>query len=179
LTKRLYKNKKILFPLIAIAIIVTGVALYVKFNQKSADSPTQQELREQEKEAGPADPKATNEATQRQRAAEGNTSKNSAEPLKQSVVVYISSAGQSGGDIFVNAIVENQTSGNCTLTLTKAGSPTVTRAAQLGLVTSYYACQGFTIERGAFAQPGDWTAVVSFSNNQSEGKSKEQKVTVQ
>jgi cytoskeletal protein RodZ len=171
---------KILLPLALIAVVAVGGAAYVKMAQDKAPQTDQQAIQEQEKEAKPVDPKTSNEAYARSQAAPSSTSQAATNTTsKQSAAPTITSIGQSGDTVYINAIVDNQTNGTCTLTLHKEGAPSVTRSAPLGLVTSYYACQGFNVERSVLATAGEWTAEVRFSNASAEGTSAPRKVTVQ
>lgn len=170
------KNKKALIILTLIAIAVIGGALYIKFSQTPPKT-EQQKLQEEEKKAGTPDPKTDNEAYRRAQTTNTQTTA-AAQGGKTKADIYISSISQSDGNTYINAIVNGQTSGTCTLTLTKSGA-TVTRTAPLAIVTSYYACQGFTVERAAFSSTGDWTATVTFTNNVSEGKTDPQTITIQ
>lgn len=174
------RNKKALIILSIIAVIAVGGALYVKFNQKSASPKTEQEkLQEQQQKATSYDPDTDNEAYYREQQAKQQPQTQSSSNGKATASVYFSSISQGDGNVYINAIVDKQTSGTCTLNLTKSGSQTITRTAPLGMVTSYYACQGFTLKRSEFPSTGDWTAVVSFTNNASEGKTPPETVTIQ
>ncbi len=178
----MFKNKKVLISALVLALAFAGAGYYVYSKdqqQKEAQKTDQQKLQEEEQKAGDRDPKTESEAYQRQQnststgAQSGNSSSNTA------ANPTITQLGQSGDTIYVNAIVDGQKSGTCTLEATKAGSATVTRTAQLGLVTSYYACQGFNVERSAFGSAGNWNVVVKFSNGSVSGTSESRSLTVQ
>lgn len=176
------KNKKVLISALVLALAFAGAGYYVytKDKQQSAQKTDQQKLQEEEKEAGARDPKAESEASQRQQnsSTSGSTG-NSLSISTTSANPTITQLGQSGSTIYVNAIVDGQQSGTCTLEATKAGSATVTRTANLGLVTSYYACQGFNVERSAFGSAGNWNVVVKFSNGSASGTSESRSLTIQ
>lgn len=181
MAKRLYKNKRTLIALILIAITTVGVATYIKFSQNPPKT-EQQKLQEEEKKSGTPDPKTSNESYQRQsqeQPGKDNVNTGGTQPPKQAANIYISSASQSGNNVYISAIVEGQTTGTCTLTLKKAGSQTITRTAPVGIATSYYGCQGFTIERAAFSASGEWDAIVSFQNANASAQSGTQKVNIQ
>lgn len=149
-------------------------------NKEAAQKTDQQQLQEQEQQAGNRDPKTESEAYQRQQnSSSSGNEPNSLYIQPSSVNPTITQLGQSGNTIYVNAIVDGQKSGTCTLEATKAGSATVTRTAPLGLVTSYYACQGFNVERSAFGSAGSWNVVVKFSNGSATGTSESRSLTIQ
>ncbi len=179
----MFKNKKVLISALVLALAFAGVGFYLYTtdkNKEAAQQTDQQKLQEEEKQAGARDPKTESEAYQRQQNSDASGS--SGNSLSISTVTAnptITQLGQSGNTIYVNAIVDGQKSGTCTLEATKAGSATVTRTANLGLVTSYYACQGFNVERSAFGSAGNWNVVVKFSNGSTSGTSESRILTIQ
>lgn len=189
MTKKIFKNKKIQIVVGVLAVVLLGAGLYAFNSQKQAEEAQktdQERLQEEEKQAGERDPKTESEAYQRQQNqatakenGSASTSSGSNSNSGGAANPTITSAGQSGDMIYVNAIVDNQTNGTCTLVASKNGSTTVTRTAALGLVTSYYACQGFNVERSAFGSAGEWSVVVKFSNGSTSGQSEARKVSVQ
>lgn len=176
------KNKKVLISALVLALAFAGAGYYVYSKdqqQKEAQQTDQQKLQEEEKEAGERDPKTESEAYQRQQSSSTSSGTSGTSSSNGSANPTITQLGQSGDSIFVNAIVDGQKSGTCTLEATKAGSATVIRTAQLGLVTSYYACQGFNVERSAFGSAGNWNVVVKFSNGSASGTSESRSLTIQ
>lgn len=153
-----------------LAVVLMGVGIYIYLqNRQQTPLTEQQTLQRQEQEQAEKEPKPSSESQQRQ-ANQGQDA---------GVNPTITSLGQSGSTIYVSAIVESQKTGNCTLELTQAGSPTITKSAPVGLVSSYYACQGFNIERSAFAKPGNWSAIVRFEGNGKSGSSERKSLTVE
>lgn len=177
------KNKKVLISALVLALAFAGAGYYVYSKdqqQKESQKTDQQKLQEEEQQAGDRDPKTESEAYQRQQnstASGGSTSGNAA--TSGTANPTITQLGQSGDTVYVNAIVDGQKNGTCTLEATKAGSATVTRTANLGLVTSYYACQGFNVERSAFGSAGNWIVVVKFNNGSTSGTSESRSLTIQ
>jgi uncharacterized protein YpmB len=92
--------------------------------------------------------------------------------------VSISSIGQADSTVYVNALVDGETSGTCTLTLTN-GSKKIVKSAAIGYQVSYYICNGFNISSSEFAPKGEWTARVDISGPKGSASSEERKVTVQ
>lgn len=175
------KNKKVLISALVLALAFAGVGFYLYTtdkNKEAAQQTDQQKLQEEEKQAGARDPKTESEAYQRQQNSSSGSG-NSLSMNVESANPTITQLGQSGDTIYVNAIVDGQKNGTCILEATKAGSATVTRTANLGLVTSYYACQGFNVERSAFGSAGNWNVVVKFSNGSTSGTSESRILTIQ
>ena len=178
MVKRIAKNKKVLLILTIVAVIGAGAAVYVKMTRPETPKTDQEILREQEKEAGPTDPKTDNEAYRRQQQAEQNSSNaNSGNPTN-SATISIGSLSQDASNVYVSAIVEGQTTGTCTVRFT-SGSQTVIKTAPLGLVTNYYACQGFTVPKTELPTKGLWDVKIEFINGSTTGSTSTQKITVQ
>jgi len=92
--------------------------------------------------------------------------------------ISITSIGQSDSIVYVNALVDGETSGTCTLELTN-GSKKITKSAPIGYQVSYYICNGFNISSSEFAPKGEWTAQIDVSGPKGSVSSEERKVTVQ
>ncbi|MCX6805300.1 MAG: hypothetical protein NT114_01235 [Patescibacteria group bacterium] len=101
-----------------------------------------------------------------------------AQQVSSNTGVSITSIGQSGSTVYVNALVDGETSGTCTLTLTN-GSKKIVKSAAIGYQVSYYICNGFNISSSEFAPKGDWTAQINISGPKGSASSEERKVTVQ
>lgn len=89
-----------------------------------------------------------------------------AQPNGQSIVqVTITAANQTTSVLQVRAQVDTVTNnGTCTLTLTKAGSTTVTQAASTQSYASISACKGFDVPLSQLPA-GTWNLAVHFSGN--------------
>jgi hypothetical protein len=170
LAKKLYKNKKILIALSVIAIAVIGAAVYVKLSHKNPPS-DQQKLQQEQKKAAPTNPKKDNEASRRQQQSEAQANQGS------KVSIYISSLTQDDSMVYVGAIVEGQSSGTCTANFT-SGSNSLTKQAPVGIVTSYYACQGFNVPKSEFPAKGNWSVKVDFSNGSAIGSTDTKNFTI-
>jgi uncharacterized protein YpmB len=92
--------------------------------------------------------------------------------------VNITSIGQTDSIVYVNAIVDGETSGTCTLTLSN-GSKKIVKSATIGYQVSYYICNGFNISSSEFAPIGEWTARIDTIGPKGSASSEERKVTVQ
>lgn len=68
--------------------------------------------------------------------------------------------------VIVRAIVDGITKGQCTATFSKAGQKSISKTAPIGIVTSYYACQGFDVPVSQFPSKGSWEVEVrAFTEN--------------
>lgn len=91
----------------------------------------------------------------------------------------ISTLEQTGDTVMVRAIMGSGiTSGTCTLTFTR-GSHTVTESAPIGMVTSYYTCQGFNVPVSKFAAKGAWSVSVLITSGSRSATSDTGSITIQ
>jgi len=97
---------------------------------------------------------------------------------QQNIGLTITAANQNGSTFQVRTVIDTVTnSGTCTLTMSQAGSTTVTRSANVQPLATTSTCQGFDIPVSSLAS-GDWNLTVSFSNDSLVG-SASKKVTIQ
>jgi len=59
-------------------------------------------------------------------------------------------------------MVSQVTSGTCLLTMTSPSGTKINQSAVLGLVSNYYACQGFEISSDQVAERGKWIVEVVY-----------------
>ncbi|MBI2798430.1 hypothetical protein HYX70_04020 [Candidatus Saccharibacteria bacterium] len=83
----------------------------------------------------------------------------------------ITTIDQNATTVMVRAMVNNATTGTCTLKLQKTGQADITQTAPIARVTSYYACQGFNVPKSQIPINGEWTVTVLFANDQGNGQS--------
>ena len=84
---------------------------------------------------------------------------------------------QAGDEITVRTVLSGITSGTCTLTLSQ-NSRKVTKTVPVGLVTSYYTCQGFDVAKSELGSAGTWSAVVKVEANGDSANSATQALEV-
>lgn len=176
--KRISKNKKVLIPiLLLLAVVIAGVALYIKTSHKQeAQKTDQQQLQDEQKQAAPADTKTSTEASQRQQAAaQGSTAATASS--KAAINPVITTLEQSGDMIILDATVGEATTGTCSASFDKSGSASVKRSTPVTRVTSYYACTEMQIPRSEFSKAGEWNVTLSFSSDKYAG-STTKKVTI-
>lgn len=80
--------------------------------------------------------------------------------------------------LLVNATVTGTTTGTCTLILSKAGSPEITKTTQVEQVTSYYSCGSFVVPVSEFPASGNWSAKVRVTTNGITGESDSRSVEI-
>lgn len=79
----------------------------------------------------------------------------------------ITRAELSGDNIRISAIFSEPSSGNCLVTIEKAGHTAITKTASIIVGPSYYTCNGFRIPRTELPASGVWTVTVT---HQLEGR---------
>ena len=171
-----YKNKT---NKLIITIVILGVALSVGLagywyntRPKPTSSLQASEATKQQTEAKDAEnAKSTDNKNYEQQPGQ-------AKQTASKTSVSITSIGQSDSTVYVNALVDGETSGTCTLELTN-GSKKITKSAPIGYQVSYYICNGFNISSSEFAPKGEWTAKIDVSGPKGSASSEERKVTVQ
>lgn len=132
----------------------------------------QQQLKKAEEKAPPSNPKTDNEAYRRDQQKQAQGTSNTA-----TANIYISSLTQDGSNVYVGAIVDNQTSGTCTAHFS-SGTSAFNLTAPLGVVTNYYACQGFNVPKSSFPHKGPWSVKVDFTNQAASGSTATQQIDV-
>lgn len=94
---------------------------------------------------------------------------------KKTVEVQITSGPTVSSNILsVRALVQElNSSGLCTLTLSKAGQVSVTKTVSLQPFASVSTCQGFTIPTKSLSK-GSWSMTISYQSNTSQGSTTEE-----
>lgn len=171
-----YKNKtnKLIIAAVLVGVFLSvGLAGYF-YNTRPRPTSSLQTSEDTKKETEAKDVEnaksADNKNYQQQPGQAQQTASKSA--------VNISSIGQADSTVYVNALVDGETSGTCTLTLTN-GSKKIVKSAAIGYQVSYYICNGFNISSSEFAPKGEWTARIDTSGPKGSASSEERKVTVQ
>ena len=89
---------------------------------------------------------------------------------KSSVTVSITAANQNSGVLQIRSLIETvDSTGTCTLTLTKSGLPTVTKTAGVQALASSSTCQGFNVPVSELAK-GTWNLNLLFENGTLKGE---------
>lgn len=91
-------------------------------------------------------------------------------PAQQNTVgMNITAANQNGSMLQIRTLINIvSSSGTCTLNLTKSGSPTVTKTANVQALPSSSTCQGFDVPVAELSS-GTWTATVQYTNGATKG----------
>lgn len=178
------KNKKQLTIILLVLAVVVGVGAY--FGYKKLKSHNQkvayvEELKKKDEaqKATEKNPQSEADWQKEQGVGSAAASQNSA-GSKQSVSPVITTLDQDSSKIVVRAISPSGsgTSPTCKVIFSKSGYNDVSRSAGLSLQGSYYACQGFDIEKSAFPAKGEWNVMIAVSSSAIEGTSASQKITI-
>lgn len=165
------KNKKkrvlyIVLAAVAVLVVLLGIGYWQKARVKTLLSKYIPGLKQSDAPVQ-ADGKPQTEA--KDLPAEQKAAQKAAQPGV--INPQITSIDQNSTSVMVRAMVNNVTSGTCTLKLQKSGQTDITQTAPLAQVTSYYACQGFNVPKSQIPSKGQWTVTVLFSNDQGSGQS--------
>jgi len=83
---------------------------------------------------------------------------------KKNVQMIITAANQNGSILQIRALISAvENTGICTLTLTSAGKPTVTKTANSQALSSTSTCQGFDIPVSELSA-GTWHAIIEYNS---------------
>lgn len=115
------------------------------------------------------------EASQERAAANGETLPSSE---NESVQTIISSSNMNGVTLSVRSIIQTiDSSGECILTLSKAGSQSISKKAGTNTIGSYSTCAGFDIDTSTLSK-GEWEIKLVYSGSQGQSGSATKKVTL-
>lgn len=94
-------------------------------------------------------------------------SENTQPSTSANISVTLSRANQGGNGLPLNirTIIVGATSGNCTVTLTRSGQPTVAKTFPITTQATYSTCQQADIPAADFSVGGEWQLSVTASNN--------------
>ena len=169
------KKQKLILPLLILLALVCLGGYYLLqrngiINRTPSDSLSKELIKQADEEAETTDSeqRGENEDTE---PGEPSTSGKLQAPT-------ISTLEQSGDILIVRTVINNNvTSGSCSLKLTK-GTATIDKQAAIGLVTSYYTCQGFDVPTSELS-PGTWSASVSISSDGETATSTPRSIEIQ
>jgi len=149
---------KVLLPLCIAVIIVAGGGYYAysQRNQQLERTDFDSKTDTQKQEQPAPKPNQADPTTDR----DDDDDDEAVGSLQKPVITSIQ---QNGDTLTVRAVLNGIKSGSCTLTLTKGGKK-VTQKAPIGLVTSYYTCQGFDVSTAKLSS-GTWKAVIEVNSN--------------
>jgi len=175
-TKKSFR-KKTLFIAVALFILVAGAGVFAYTQNlgpfaSSEAEPTDQEINyneptEEQVEAGEqTKEEVVNEAT---KPATSNSSVGST-PSKTVEIEFTSGPNVTNGTFSVRALIQElNTSGSCTLTLSKAGQPNVAKTAKTQPLANASTCQGFDFDVSGL-QEGTWNVELSYKSSSASGK---------
>lgn len=169
--------KKIIIILLAV-LLAGGIAFGVWYYMRPKNQSSLEVSESTKKEAEQNDVEAAKSEENKNSNQGGTSNQQQSTTQPSNVAVNITSSGQSGSTVYVNALVSGTTSGTCKLTMTK-NSKKVEKNAPIGFQVSYYICQGFNISSSEFAEKGEWEAVIEATGPNGSGRSEVRKVTIQ
>lgn len=102
----------------------------------------------------------------------GSTSGSSGGSQDSSVTVTISRINQGGQGLPLNirTIISGISGGTCTVELTKAGQPTITKTFPIIVQATYYTCQQADIAASEFSVNGDWSYNITAASGSTTSK---------
>lgn len=171
------KSKTKFFAFVVVVLFLAGgvLASYWYVTKPKKITSTDQVSEETKKLTEKKDSESA-KSTENKNASQGSQQQSTSSST--AVAVTISSIGQSGDSVYVNALVAGSTSGTCKLTLS-SGSTKVEKSAGVGLQVSYYICQGFSVPTSELVPKGEWSALIELSSPNGNTRSEVKKVTVQ
>jgi hypothetical protein len=163
--------KKFVIAIIAFALIIAGVLTYVYvfkgnfFGWKATQDSTKSNntidhgpATDEQKEAG-------------NQVKSGSKSDTPPEPTivpgsdKKSVQMVITAANQNGSTLQIRSLISAVVNtGACTLSLTKAGQPTITKSASTQALSSTSTCQGFDVPTSELSV-GTWHILIEYNSD--------------
>lgn len=155
-----------------IALIIAGVVFlclaagggWYYYNNKSSQTTSNSTQDSSNEPDGKPQTEAKERAAQEASQQASTNSENTINP-------QITSIDQDSSNLYVRAIVNGAKEGTCTLKLQKSGQSDIVKTAPIGLMTSYYACQGFNVNKSEIPSKGEWVVIVQFANSSSNGQS--------
>ncbi len=171
------KKIKIILPVLAVVIIGLVAWYIVAANGGNVSRNPIGSLFDKNDE-GENDPNPITDADEN--ADENDDSSNDKKDTEQKSTLQppvISTLEQAGDEITVRTVLNDIKSGTCTLTLSQ-DSRKVTKSVPVGLVTSYYTCQGFDVPTSDLGSTGTWSAVVKVESNGESANSATQTIEV-
>ncbi len=172
------KSKKTLIIIIAAAVVLlTGSSAFAYFNKLGPFSSSQNpnvNTKAATKEQQDAGQQVKQEKADEDAKSKPSGSDQPAAPVpqpsgKSTVTVSITAANQNSGMLQIRNLIEAvDSTGTCTLTLTKSGSTTVTKTAGVQALASSSTCQGFNIPVSELSK-GTWNIDLLFENSTLKG----------
>ncbi len=182
--KNTNKKRNIILAGASIAILV-GASLAVAYvgsvgpfseSETVSDSTIDyEEPTDEQKTAGEATKEETvkNEEASKPSSSSAGSSTPTTQANNTVGVEFTSGPEVADGTLYVGTVVQEVNStGVCTLTLSKSGKTSVVKTAKTQVSGSVATCQGFTIDVSKLAK-GSWNVQLSYKSNKSQGKTSE------
>lgn len=114
-----------------------------------------------------------------QKIAQQDTSTTSTGQADLLATITRADQASAGQPLNIRAFVDGTTSGQCQVTLTKSGKPTIQKTFSIAVEGTSSMCQNADIAASEFAVSGDWNLSLIILANSSQSKPVEQTVTIE
>lgn len=176
--KKQSSKKKYIIPLAALLVLVGGYLAFASVNKlppfPTANEPDDSNVNyepptDEEKNAGSdASGQGKTTETPSKPPTTGSDTPASETPESKNISMEITAANQNGSKLQVRTLIQSITTGTCTLTVSRAGSQTITRTAKNQTLSNTSTCMGFDVSTAGLAK-GEWRITVDFVSGSSKG----------
>jgi len=159
------KNKKLLIISLVVLVLAGAAGAYVFLgkNQSNTDSGPR---KTNTVDYGPPKPTDKIGESSKDSIAKDGTNETD-KPQPQKITVTISNTSQDSGSVYVRAITDGASSGECKLTM-QLGETIVTKTAPINAQADYGICQGFNIPKSEL-RAGAWKVHLDMTSGNISG----------
>lgn len=180
-------KKRIIIPVIIIGLLAIGGVTAAVVNKRSASDDTAKIATATNVDDGAQNPEnkvdysAPTESEQQDQEAQKAKIVSGDKPADVNLAVTITRTNQSaqGQPVYIRTLVNGTTTGTCTLSLTMAGQPTITRTYPVAFEATTSSCQMDGIAANTFTADGTWTVTATVAANGSTSAATTSTVTVE
>lgn len=179
------KNKKRLFPILAVAglLLVGGAVGYVLIAKPFSKNSATPAVTTNGVNTVNYDPPTSEEKTaadQRKEDIVKQQEQTNLPTTTPTIIISptrISQAG-AGQPLNIRVFIDGTASGQCQVTITKAGQPTINKSFSISFEATSSVCQNADVPIGEFGSEGDWTVRLIAVSGQAQSKPYEQTVSI-
>lgn len=180
--KTLGKKQKILIIVILLLVAAGGVAVFFFYNTQRNNNANTNEPRpvntvdynpptkEEEQSTSTQKDQIISDYNKSQGGSDQNTTSD--------ITVTISRANQTSAGLSIGTIVDGAKSGTCTVALTRAGQPTITKTFAIAYEATSGFCQEAVVPIGDFTSEGEWQLAVTATSDGKTSQPATQKVNI-
>lgn len=158
------KNKKLIIATITVLIMAGATSAFLFLN-KNHTNPNTEPRKVNTVDYGP--PKTTDKISDSSKDLQAKDSSNNDQPTPKKISVTISNTSQDSSNIYVRAITDSATSGECKLTM-QLGETSVVKTAAINAQASYGICQGFNVPKSEL-RAGSWKIHIDMTSGNISG----------